>query len=536
MKKLRRPTEDLLFRIQSRGFTPGARDIPLLLERLENEVDDDTIKRIMSALMRAGQAVYPPLKERLPASMRPGRGRLTELAGKLAAKSPSNDLNELLLSLVRDEDLKTQLSAISALGRCKIAGSEAVLLQLLEGHPRPEVNRTLLKSLAKLGASQVSEAIVNASEAAADRGLKKAQLILRREVSRKAAGGIAAAVPMDADQIVWLSCRRGLESLLLEEAKAAGLTNLKIVAEGLVVASGLGNLQSLWQLRLALQFSLPLRLSADGMTFAQAFANQLSSQKTRSILRQLTLGPLRYRLNLPKLTRAEIWTLAANITDQCPELINDPTKSVWEFGVRVIDTSSYLELIPKGWSDPRFSYRQTDVPAASHPTIAAALARVARVEPGDIVWDPFVGSGSELIECWRLAAPHKLYGTDLSEKALEAAKLNAQAAGIGEQLLLSHADCLDWQGARPTLIITNPPMGRRVSRGSLKDLFERLMPKLADQLAAGGRLVWLSPLPEHTRIKLSELGLKLGYAQLVDLGGFDAELQVWGKGRLPLTP
>ena len=72
-------------------------------------------------------------------------------------------------------------------------------------------------------------------------------------------------------------------------------------------------------------------------------------------------------------------------------------------------------------------------------------------------------------------------------------------------------------------------MGRRVHRGSLHKLFEALIPKLAEHLAAGGRLVWLSPLPAETRARLSALGLKLVFAQLVDMGGFQAELQRWEK-------
>ena len=61
-----------------------------------------------------------------------------------------------------------------------------------------------------------------------------------------------------------------------------------------------------------------------------------------------------------------------------------------------------VELWPRGLPDPRFAYRVAHVPASSHPTLAAALARVAGARPDDVVWDPFVGAATELVERARL--------------------------------------------------------------------------------------------------------------------------------------
>jgi tRNA G10 N-methylase Trm11 len=183
-------------------------------------------------------------------------------------------------------------------------------------------------------------------------------------------------------------------------------------------------------------------------------------------------------------------------------------------------------LVPRAFDDPRFGYRRADVPAASHPTLAAALARAARVRPDDVVWDPFVGSGLELVERALLGPYARLIGTDLDSRALNAARANLAAASVARYELVQ-ADALSHAPAGVTLILTNPPMGRRVARdGSLRELLGAFVGRAARLLAPGGRLVWLSPLPELTTRRARALGLSVEAVSSVDMGGFRAELQI----------
>ena len=191
----------------------------------------------------------------------------------------------------------------------------------------------------------------------------------------------------------------------------------------------------------------------------------------------------------------------------------------------VIDTErGSLELCPRRFGDPRFAYRADDVRAASHPTLAAALARVAEVREGDVVWDPFVGSGMELIERGLLGPYRELHGTDLESAALSAARANAERAKL--TLTLTQADARSHRLRNATLIITNPPMGRRVARdGTLATLLDAFLEHAKGVLAPSGRLVWLSPVPDRSAATARRLGLKVTRHELVDLGGFQAELQ-----------
>jgi 23S rRNA G2445 N2-methylase RlmL len=284
-----------------------------------------------------------------------------------------------------------------------------------------------------------------------------------------------------------------------------------------------GPLSRPWACRLvsALAFPLPpVRGSLEA-----AFIVSLCSPAAAAILGCFTRGAVRYRIAWAGggHRRAVVWRLAQAVAARAPQLRNDPTGSNWE--VRVTehaDGTVQLRLVPR-FADTRFAYRVRDVPAASHPTLAAALALVAGVRADDVVWDPFVGSGTELIERARLGPCAALIGTDSDPRALAAAGVNLAAAGLVASL--SGGDACSQPVTGVTLILCNPPMGRRVHRGDVAPLLERFLAHAARRLRPGGRLVWISPLPGRTLHWARRAGLVASYRQPVDMGGFSAEIQ-----------
>jgi tRNA G10 N-methylase Trm11 len=207
------------------------------------------------------------------------------------------------------------------------------------------------------------------------------------------------------------------------------------------------------------------------------------------------------------------------------DLVNDSHDARWTLRASP-DGCGELHLVPRFDQDPRFAYRRADVPAASHPTIAAALARLAGVQADEVVWDPFVGSGLELVERARLGPVRELWGSDIDPRALSAARLNLDAAGLSFARLVE-GSALTFAPSAPSLIVTNPPMGRRVARdGTVGDLLEGFLEHAARVLRPSGRLVWLSPLGERTRTVARRLGLQVVTGPSVDMGGFVAEVQI----------
>ena len=139
--------------------------------------------------------------------------------------------------------------------------------------------------------------------------------------------------------------------------------------------------------------------------------------------------------------------------------------------------------------DTRFAYRKQSIPASIHPAMAACLARYALsfVTAGKLfALDPFCGSGTLLFELEKAAPGAILFGLDISEFALKAARANALAAKSGARFL--HKDVLKFEPREPfDLILTNMPFGNRVGTHETNEPlyrdFVHLLPRL---LAPGG--------------------------------------------------
>src|SRR5262249_36152420 len=147
----------------------------------------------------------------------------------------------------------------------------------------------------------------------------------------------------------------------------------------------------------------------------------------------------------------------------------------------------------------------------------------------DVVWDPFVGSGVELCER-ALSGPYRrLVGSDLDAAALAVARENLATLDARDVTLIQgDATRLRPPGPPITLIVTNPPLGRRVQRGAaLGPVLDRFVAHAARSLATGGRLAWISPFPARTREVAASSGLTLARSLEVDMGGFTAEMQLF---------
>ncbi len=269
-----------------------------------------------------------------------------------------------------------------------------------------------------------------------------------------------------------------------------------------------------------------------GDALIAAVARAIAHGPARAAITALTQGPVRYRLAFAGggKRRASVFAIAEAVAALDPLLVNDPSDATWQIEVRERGDRVAVEWAPS-LEDPRFAYRGGDVPAASHPAIAAALAYLAGAKPDDVVWDPFVGSGLELCER-SLRGPYALLvGTDLDPAALEIARKNLEACGADRFDLRTHdAELGAPRGVRPTLVITNPPMGRRVHRSAdLRTFLGSFVTATARSLAPRGRFVWVSPFAADTRAAAEAAGLHILRGHIVDMGGFDAEIQVWTK-------
>ena len=358
-------------------------------------------------------------------------------------------------------------------------------------------------------------------------------MMITRTESRESRGRLDATRPPDGPIAVEVLARRGLERLLADELAAApGVSAISVSGPGRVLARLDAPIGSLFVARtmLAFRFPLPTEWTRAGEPPLEALARVATGAEAARIFAAFTEGPVRYRLAWAEggHKRAAAWDAARAIAARAPQLVNDPTSSVWELRAAISERFVDVSLEPRSLDDPRFTWRRRDVPAASHPTIAAALARVAGVVADDVVWDPFVGAGGELVERG-LAGPYQsLLGTDVDGRAVDAARENLRAAGVSASI--RQADGLEGAPSGVTLVITNPPMGRRAVRtGGIAEMLDRFVAHAASALAPRGRLVWIAPFPGRARATAERAGLRLDWAETVDMGGFDAEMQRWVK-------
>jgi len=530
----------LAARVRDTGFTPGIRDLAPLLDLLADE-DEELAKATERAVLRIegrhGARLVSETVTRAEAATRPARGRLAKLLGRLAATAtaPAEAVVEArrwLVAALADADPKTRHTAARSLGKLRPAETaerEALEQALFEAWDRggEEDRRALADALGKVGSSAARGRLTSAAALPATR----AALMIDRTESRERPGVVDLSRALAAPVAIRFHARTGLETVV--ESELGPAWRPRIAGPGIVDARLEGPLARATSIRTAIHVGFPLDPVPVREELAEAIVRALLDPRALAILRAYTDasgGPIRFRLAWTRggHRRALAWRCAELVAAATSELVNDPTGSTWEVVVDDHADRVAIELVPRGFVDERFAYRKELVAASSHPTIAAALVRLVPPRADDVVWDPFAGAGAELVERARLGPYRALVGTDIESAAIAAARTNLAAAGI-EGARLEVADALTYHPGTVSLIVTNPPMGRRVQRGTHGELLERFVDHAAHVLVPGGALVWAVPDPARLHARAARAGLVLERAFTVDMGGFPAELSIHRK-------
>jgi len=526
--------EGLVRAISDPGYTPKRRDAKELLGLLD-EKDESIAQLAERALLRVDRLDESAQSAFKEASSR-ARGRICRLLAKHgAATRMAPWLAEVL---DRDADAGVRKRAARALGQAKTGEVEEALVAAWDRESDLPVLRAIAESLGKIGTARVSEIL--SSKAIDDpeltRIVQRARLIIdRTDIRAVATNAIDPKRAPSRPLLTRFRCRAGLAPIVASELPASFAAH--IVTPSSVEATLAHPISACFAARSALDFGFvvpPELVTGDDVEAAVVRA----LVKARKIFGEVEKPPHRFRLSFTGSghRRGSVWKIAESVRTASPDLVNDPTDSHWEVVVReraqAGKTHVELLLLPRGLEDTRFTYRVRDVPAASHPTIAAALARVAGARPDDVVWDPFVGSGTELIERAKLGPFARAIGTDIDDKALEAAAENAKAANVTIELV--NADAQKFSPGEVSLIISNPPLGRRLHRDTdLRVFFDRFLSHAASLLAPDGRICWVSPLPGRTSEQAQKLGLLQDRGIDVDMGGFSGQIQLFFRRPKP---
>ncbi|TAN36315.1 MAG: methyltransferase domain-containing protein [Verrucomicrobia bacterium] len=446
-----------------------------------------------------------------------------------------------LRGLLQDPAEKIRRYAMTALPKIGAGkGAEKELLSLLQTTTVEREKKFLGRALDKIGGAATLEVVTGTPGLLPQTEQKVRASLARKE--QPSAIRMEQVFPCFPNFRIHLRCRRGLEGIVREEVQAfiakCGKFQLVDVHAGVVAITPITpfSLTEIYSMRCfaTVGFVLGTVRNSSGAEFVEGMAAVIASPLARNLLTTFTEGSLRYRLDFVGKghQRGAVRDVVNRAYALCPEILNDARGAPWAMEVYATASGQTIELRPKFAPDPRLGYRTDDVDAASHPPLAACMARLAGRFGDEIVWDPFCGSGLELIESALLGGVKKILGTDVSPEAIAIAQANVAAAklqDVSSQLVCGdfrdHAKIAGLGPASVTLIITNPPLGRRVRVPNLRGLFAELFTVAADVLKPGGRLVFANPM----RIEPNNSVLKLKYREIVDLGGFDCRLEVYEK-------
>ena len=454
-------------------------------------------------------------------------------------------VREWLTALLADPQEKIRRYAMTALPKIGVSEvAESQMISLLKESGGIREKHHLGRALEKVGGAATLALAGDNLRGSTKQKVKAA--VLRRENP----GNIRmdALLPADAGLKIFLRSRRGLKGIVREEAEEKldeAIFKIGEVRPGCVTVTPRRpfTLAMLYELRCfaTVGFSLGLVQNGEGEAWIEGLAAAIASPRACTLMLAATDGTARYRLDFPARghQRGAIRAVVERAYAMAPEILNDARQALWSVDVLpvgVLGSQASVELRPRLYPDPRLTYRQDDIAAASHPPLAAAMARLAaRASFGrkaQTIWDPFCGSGLELIERSLLGGVSTAYGTDLDEKALQVARANFAAASLTTtEAVFRQTDFRDVfrdEMIKPSsisLVISNPPLGRRVRVKDLRGLFGDFFATASRALKPDGLLIFANPL----QMGPGDPSLKLEYSQTVDLGGFNCQLEMYRK-------
>ncbi|HEY0465608.1 MAG TPA: hypothetical protein VGC79_15445, partial [Polyangiaceae bacterium] len=353
------------------GFTPGAKHLAKLFLALAT-VEREDARKLERALGRAGEAAGRIALARLTLADARERARLYAVIGRVASSSDAAEFRNALLAGLEDADERVRRVASSSLGKLTVPEASE---RLLERWPKASIleQRSLAEALGKSG-NPAALALLRAehpSDPELSRIIERARLMLERDLGRSAPSSIDLQQALGAPQALIAHCRSGLSWVLAEEAR--NLFAVTVVGPDRVRFSHRGAFGELFRLRTALGFGVEIPLPGSLQdSLAGRVVSALEHPDAERAVRAWTSGRARFRLAFAEggHQREKVWRVATAISERISWFHNDTQESLWEV---VVDTRrSTLELCPRRFEDPRFSYRSEDVPAASHPTLAAA--------------------------------------------------------------------------------------------------------------------------------------------------------------------
>ena len=226
--------------------------------------------------------------------------------------------------------------------------------------------------------------------------------------------------------------------------------------------------------------------------------------------------------------------------------------------IHIAEDNCTLSLDSSGESLHLRGYRTATVEAPINEVLAAALIKMSGWKFDCDLIDPFCGSGTILVEAalmarniypgvfrqkfgfenWKDFNPellssifeddsnertfeHRIVGSDINLRAVEAALANAKAAGVADLITGEQREIRDFKRPEmPAVLITNPPYGERLRPEDLSDIYRTLGEKLKREFQGGE--AWIISSREEL---FDSMRLRPSFKVPLQNGSLDCELR-----------
>jgi tRNA (guanine10-N2)-dimethyltransferase len=173
------------------------------------------------------------------------------------------------------------------------------------------------------------------------------------------------------------------------------------------------------------------------------------------------------------------------------------------FGVKL------AEIVPKPFVERRARKKPFFHPSAMNAKLARCMINLAHARTGNIVLDPFCGTGTVAIEATLIGC--KAIAMDVQRRMAKGAKRNLAHFGLAaEAVVVADARKLPFVGV--DCLVTDPPYGRSATtlKSTTKTIVEGVLESAYPLLHEGQRICIASP----KTLGISRVGEKLGYIHL----------------------
>ena len=179
------------------------------------------------------------------------------------------------------------------------------------------------------------------------------------------------------------------------------------------------------------------------------------------------------------------------------------TDDKFVFGLKLAD------VLPKPFMDRRPKNRPFFHPSAMPPKLARCMVNLAKPKAGSLVFDPFCGTGSILIEAALMGC--RVLGMDIQRRMAKGSLKNFKHFGIEPEGLIV-ADARNPPVKTVDCVVADPPYGRSATtlKRTTRQIIIECLEAVYDKLGKDSHICMAAP----KTIGISQIGTTLGYKHI----------------------